>query len=141
MLEALVARAMEPAGLVRRARVILWSAAGEAGVDVASRLDLSPEAVSRIRGRFAREGVDGLLDRPKAGRRDHAVPAETVEAIVQLALSPRRLGEVGGRPVSWAKRSGSRAAVSPMSCEPRHKATPHAHLQSESRSGIRGQGH
>ena len=92
MLEALVARAMEPAGLVRRARVILWSAAGEAGVDVASRLDLSPEAVSRIRGRFAREGVDGLLDRPKAGRRDHAVPAETVEAIVQLALSPPPAG-------------------------------------------------
>ena len=56
------------------------------------RLDLSPEAVSRIRGRFAREGVDGLLDRPKAGRRDHAVPAETVEAIVQLALSPPPAG-------------------------------------------------
>ena len=44
------------------------------------------------RGRFAREGVDGLRERPKAGRRDHAVPAETVEEIVQRALSPPPAG-------------------------------------------------
>ena len=107
MLEALVARASEPAGLVRRARVILLSAAGVGGVEIASRLDLSPEAVSRIRRRFVREGVDGLCDRPKSGRRDHAVPVETVEEIVQLALSPppagrsrwttRLLGDAVGR--------------------------------------------
>ena len=92
MLDALVARARAPAGLVRRARVVLLSAAGDAAVDIAARLELSPEAVSRIRRRFVREGVDGLADRPKAGRRDHAVPAETVERIVQLALSPPPVG-------------------------------------------------
>ena len=92
MLEALVARARAPAGLVRRARVVLLSAAGDAAVDIAARLELSPEAVSRIRRRCVREGVDGLADRPKAGRRDHAVPAETVERIVQLALSPPPAG-------------------------------------------------
>ena len=92
MLDALVARARAPAGLVRRARVVLLSAAGDAAVDIAARLELSPEAVSRIRRRFVREGVDGLADRPKAGRRDHAVPAETVERIVQLALSPPPAG-------------------------------------------------
>jgi transposase len=37
-------------------------------------------------------GVDGLFDRPKPGRRDHAVPAETIEQIVQLALSPPPAG-------------------------------------------------
>ena len=31
-------------------------------------------------------GVDGLQDRPKAGRRDHAVPADTVEQIVQTRV-------------------------------------------------------
>ena len=92
MLEALVARASAPAGLVRRARVILLSAAGLGGGEIAARLDLSPEAVSRIRRRFVQEGVDGLDDRPKAGRRDHAVPSETVEQIVQLALSPPPAG-------------------------------------------------
>ena len=92
MLEALVARASAPAGVVRRARVILLSAAGIGGVEIATRLALSPEAVSRIRRRFRLDGVDGLDDRPKAGRRDHAVPAETVEKIVQLALSPPPAG-------------------------------------------------
>ena len=106
-LEALVARASAPAGLVRRARVILLSADGLGGAEIAARLDLSPEAVSRIRRRFVQEGVDGLSDRPKTGRRDHAVPPDTVEQIVQLALSPppagrsrwttRLLGAVVGR--------------------------------------------
>ena len=63
-LEALVARASAPAGLVRRARVILLSADGLGGAEIAARLDLSPEAVSRIRRRFVQEGVDGLSDRP-----------------------------------------------------------------------------
>ena len=92
MLKALVARASAPAGVVRRARVILLSAAGLGGAEIAARLDLSPEAVSRIRRRFVWDGVDGVDDRPKAGRRDHAVPAETVEQIVQLALSPPPAG-------------------------------------------------
>lgn len=78
--------------MVRRARVILLSAAGMQGAEIAERLALSPESVSRIRGRFVREGVDGLADQPKAGRRDHAVPPETVEQIVQLALSPPPAG-------------------------------------------------
>ena len=42
-LEAIVARPSNAAGLVRRARVILLSAAGEAGVTIAQRLALSPE--------------------------------------------------------------------------------------------------
>src|SRR6187455_1157692 len=91
-LEALVARASAPAGLVRRARVILLSADGLGGAEIAARLDLSPEAVSRIRRRFVEAGVDGLQDRPKAGRRDHAVPADTIEQIVQLALLPLPAG-------------------------------------------------
>ena len=81
-------RPTAPAGLVRRARVILLSADGVAPSDVAVMLDLTREAVSRIRRRFVDEGVDGLADRPKAGRKDHAVPAATIERIVQLALSP-----------------------------------------------------
>jgi transposase len=91
-LETLIARPSAPAGVVRRARVVLLSAAGASGVAIAGQLDLSPEAVSRIRRRFVQAGVDGLLDQPKAGRRDHAVPADTVERILQLALSPPPAG-------------------------------------------------
>jgi len=91
-LKVLLARPSAPAGVVRRARVVLLSAAGVSGVEVAAQLALSPEAVSRIRRRFMQTGVDGLCDQPKAGRRDHAVPADTVEQLLQLALSPPPAG-------------------------------------------------
>lgn len=87
-LEAIVARPTGAAGLVRRARVILLSADKISGREIALRLGLSPEAVSRIRSRFRASGVQGLEDVPKAGRKDHAVPAATVERLVELAMSP-----------------------------------------------------
>jgi transposase len=91
-LQALIARPSESAGLVRRARVVLLSASGVSGREIALRLDLTPEHVSKIRSRFRAEGVGGLTERPKAGRKDHAVPAATVERIVQLAMSPPPAG-------------------------------------------------
>lgn len=91
-LDEIVARPSAPAGLVRRARVVLLSADGVPGVEIAGRLDLSREQVSRIRARFRAEGVAGLTARPKPGRQDHAVPRETVERVVQLAMSPPPAG-------------------------------------------------
>lgn len=91
-LEATIARPSAAAGLVRRARVVLWSADGISGAEIARRLDLTPEAVSRIRRRFRDTGVPGLADRPKSGRKDNKVPAATVERVVQLALSPPPAG-------------------------------------------------
>jgi transposase len=91
-LQKCIARAANPAGVVRRARVVLLSAAGEPASAIAARLEISGEAVSRIRRRFLDSGVAGLATRPKAGRKDHAVPAETVEQIVQLAMSPPPAG-------------------------------------------------
>jgi transposase len=90
-LEALVGRPTEEAGLVRRARVILLSDRGVSGREIALRLDLSPEHVSKVRTWFRTGGVGGLV-RPRSGRKDHAVPAETVERIVQLAMSPPPAG-------------------------------------------------
>ena len=52
-----MALASNPAGLVRRARVVLLSAAGESGAAIAARLDLSAEQVSRIRRPFCAEGA------------------------------------------------------------------------------------
>ncbi len=71
---------------------MLLSADGVTGTEIATRLDLTPEAVSRIRRRFRDEGVAGLADRPKSGRTDNKVPQETVERIVQLAMSPPPAG-------------------------------------------------
>jgi transposase len=91
-LQALVMRASESAGVVRRAHVVLWSADGVAGQEIAERLHLTAEAVSRIRKRFLESGVAGLQTQPKAGRKDHAVPAATVERVVDLAMSPPPAG-------------------------------------------------
>lgn len=88
----MIARSSAAAGLVRRARVVLLSADGIAGTEIAMRLDLSPEAVSRIRRRFRDEGVAGLAERPKTGRKDNKVPPETVERVIQLAMSPPPAG-------------------------------------------------
>ena len=86
-LTQIVAQAMVPAQEVRRAQVILWSADGVLGVEIARRLHVSVEAVSRIRRRFTTAGVDGS-DTTEDGRKDHAVPAATVERLVELAMSP-----------------------------------------------------
>jgi transposase len=91
-LRRIVGRPSESAGLVRRARVVLMSDAGLSGREIALRLDLSPEHVSVIRSRFRAEGVAGLAERPKAGRKDHAVSAETEAHLVQLAMSPPPAG-------------------------------------------------
>ncbi len=88
-LRTIVSRRSESAGLVRRARVVLLSDAGVGGGrEIARRLDLTPEHVSVIRARFRAEGVPGLAERPKAGRKDHAVSAETEARIVEMAMSP-----------------------------------------------------
>jgi hypothetical protein len=96
-LEAIVSRPSETASVVRRARVVLLSADDVPGLEIARRLDLTPEAVSRIRSRFRSSGVGGLQERPRAGRKDHAVPVEVVERIVGLAMSPPQPAGVDGR--------------------------------------------
>ena len=91
-LEAIVGRRSNPAGMVRRARVILLSAAGEAGITIAEKLDLSMVSVSRIRRRFIEGGVEAVAERPKTGRKDHAVAPEMEQQIVELAMSPPPAG-------------------------------------------------
>jgi transposase len=91
-LEAMVAKSSAPAGFVRRARVVLLSADGLRGTDIATRLDMTPEAVSRIRRRFRDKGVAGVAERRRSGRKDNRVPPATVERIVQLAMSPPPAG-------------------------------------------------
>jgi len=91
-LEQLVRRATDAAQVIRRAQVVLWSADGVAGIEIARRLRLSAEAVSRIRRRFLAGGVAGLTTRPKSGRTDHAVPDATVERVLELAMGPPPAG-------------------------------------------------
>lgn len=87
-LRALLANVRVNARHARRIRVVLLSGDGVRGIDIARRLALSVGQVSRIRQRFIQRGVAGLADSPHLGRRDHAVPEQTLALIATLAASP-----------------------------------------------------
>jgi CRP-like cAMP-binding protein len=67
-LERLQRSSSVPAGLSRRARAILLLAGEVAGTEVARLTGYTPIQISRIRRRFAEEGLAGLGDRPRSGR-------------------------------------------------------------------------
>jgi Helix-turn-helix domain len=53
---------------VQRARIVLYAADGLADTEIAGRLDTSPGLVGRWRRRFAEQRLEGLKDKPRAGR-------------------------------------------------------------------------
>jgi transposase len=110
-LEALVARNAAPAAVVRRARVVLLTADGIAGTEIATRLDLTTEAVSRIRRRFSKTGVKGLEEGHRSGRKDNKVPLVTIERVIDLAMSPPPAGRS-----RWTTRLLGKAVGHASSC-------------------------
>jgi transposase len=70
-----------------RARIVLWAAEGEGSSQIAERLGISLDMVCTWRGRFAREGVDGLEDRTRCGRPPRISPVQRCE-IVATACEP-----------------------------------------------------
>jgi len=53
---------------VVRAKVVLFAAQGLANQEIACRLDLPRQVVSKWRKRFCQERLAGLEDRPRRGR-------------------------------------------------------------------------
>jgi putative transposase len=74
-LEHVAACYTRPHKEVQRAKLVLYAADGEPNVEIGRRLDMSPEVVGRWRKRFAEERLDGLKDRPRAGRPRRFPPA------------------------------------------------------------------
>lgn len=105
-LEKLVARPSAPSGHVRRARVVLLSADGVPGNEIAKRVGISAEYVSRVRRRFKAAGIAGLEEGRRTGRKDHAVSAEAIEGIVQTTLSPPPAGRTRWTARLLAKQFG-----------------------------------
>ena len=63
------------AGLAQRARIVLLAADGVAVKDIVERVGVSKPTVIGWKKRYATEGLDGLQDRPKPGRRRSSRPA------------------------------------------------------------------
>ena len=53
---------------VTRAKIVLMAAEGLENMEIAMRLDLPREVVSRWRKRFFEKGLEGLDDLPRTGR-------------------------------------------------------------------------
>lgn len=67
-LERMAAKYSSPYRDVMRAKIVLFAAKGLSNEEIASRLDLPRQVVSKWRKRFFEEGMPGLAERPRRGR-------------------------------------------------------------------------
>jgi transposase len=67
-LEAAAARYTSPYFEVVRARIVLYAARGLENQEIADRLDLPRQIVSKWRKRFFERRIEGLEDDPRTGR-------------------------------------------------------------------------
>ena len=76
-----------PHGQVVRARIVLLASGGAANVDIARRVGVCVDVVSKWRKRFCLQGLAGLKDRPRSGR-PRRFGSEVVAGIKALACEP-----------------------------------------------------
>ena len=60
---------------VQRARIVLYASEGMADTEIAGRLDTSAGIVGKWRRRFFHERLEGIKDKPRAGRPRRFPPA------------------------------------------------------------------
>lgn len=104
-LERLQRASSTRAGLSRRARAVWLMAQGLSGVEVAERTGYTVVQVSRIRRRFAEQGLVGLAERPRSGR-PPTVSARKRAQVVALTLKPPAPGVTHWTTRDLARRAG-----------------------------------
>lgn len=87
-LEGIVRSRSLPAGLVKRARIVLLSAAGKTNQEIARQLGLTTATVGKWRGRFLEQDVTGLHDELRPGR-PRSVSDERVARVVRKTLETK----------------------------------------------------
>ncbi len=87
-LASLVRSRSLPAGLVRRARIVLLCAEGLDNTTVAARLRVSRQTVGRWRERFRTQGLMGLYDEHRPGR-PRTIPDDSVMTLLRKTLETR----------------------------------------------------
>jgi transposase len=98
-----------PHSQVVRARIVVLAAENMANVDIAERVGVCVDSVSKWRKRFCEEGLAGLKDRARSGR-PRQFGAEVVAGIKALACEPPEARDV---PLSrWSSSELADQAVS-----------------------------
>jgi transposase len=111
-LQRWVARRKTSQALAQRARLILLAADGLPNKEVADRERVTQQTVSKWRGRFVENGVDGLLDAPRPGA-PRTISDEDVERVLTLTLEETPEDATHWSTRSMAKRTGlSQSAIS-----------------------------
>jgi transposase len=98
-----------PHAEVVRARIVLLAGGGMRNVDIAGRVGVCVDVVSKWRKRFCQEGLAGLGDRPRSGR-PRRFGSEVVAGVKALACEPPEARDV---PLSrWSSLELAAQAVS-----------------------------
>jgi transposase len=99
-LERIVGASSSEVRLVERARIVLAAAEGLKGVEIADRVGCSEPTVVKWRGRYARDGLDGLRDAPRSGPPVTHGPVIRALLIAKACTRPKPTAE-GARRERW----------------------------------------
>ena len=99
-LVALTLRRKTAQALALRARIVLACAEGQDSKVVAARQRVTPQTVSKWRGRYVRDRLDGLLDAPRSGAPRTIDDARVISQAVDRveAAHPELIGGAGVYP-------------------------------------------
>lgn len=102
-LQSLARRRKTAQAVALRARIILRATEGLTNIEIAEDLGTTRETVGKWRSRFARDGMQGLLDAPRPGRPRRATDSKVEDVITKtLESAPRDA-------THWSTRSMARA--------------------------------
>jgi len=99
-LENLISTGMESARKLTRARILLKADAGWIDKEIAKALDVSQPTISRVRTKYAKEGLTSALNR-KASRRQYERKIDGADEAQLIALTCGEPPEGHGR---WSLR-------------------------------------
>ena len=88
--------------LALRSRIVLGCASGQPNQAVAQQLRVTQQTVSKWRGRFVAQRLDGLLDAPRPGK------PRTIDDAQVDALIAKTLESVPARATHWSTRAMAR---------------------------------
>ncbi len=103
VLERWARRPSSAQALALRSRIVLAAAEGEPSIQIARRLGCTKNTVGKWRGRFARQGLDGLHDEPRPGK-PRSIGDEEVERVIVKTLE-----ESPPNATHWSTRSMAHA--------------------------------
>src|SRR5262245_21783169 len=139
-LEALANRVRTRPHLARRARMILLCGQGLASTVGGPKRQARGRTISKWRGRFVRDRLDGLFDEPRPGA-PRTIADTEVERVVIRTLETTPRGQTHWSLRGMAKATGlSRMTISRILACVRLAATSHRDRQAVARSAVDREG-